>query len=236
MIAQAKAKMFLSEERGVSETNEFRSCNTFNFGKYCHEHKTPFGNIYVLNDDVLDGGGSVKMRVEELSYVIILPVAGAVEYKDSAGNSGLVAAGQINIRYLDKGSDFEIRNPFKTGWVNFLQVWIRAGKPGTVAFSSLVAFDVNEFMNCLAGISPKNDNEQLLPFIFSIGKFSGRGETTYVPGKKGNKVFVFVIEGAFEVEGCLLHARDGLALWDTASIEMEALSNDAIILLIESLV
>ena len=44
---------------------------------------------------------------------------------------------------------------------------------------------------------------------------------------------MFVIEGAFEVQGTLLHARDGLALWGTDKLEKEALSNDAIILLIE---
>ena len=45
--------------------------------------------------------------------------------------------------------------------------------------------------------------------------------------------FVFVIEGAFEVQGTLLHERDGLALWKTEEVEMEALSNEAIILVIE---
>jgi len=41
------------------------------------------------------------------------------------------------------------------------------------------------------------------------------------------------LEGAFEVEGRLLHARDGLALWETEKVELEALSNDAIILVME---
>jgi len=36
------------------------------------------------------------------------------------------------------------------------------------------------------------------------------------------------------VEGRLLHERDGLPLLDTSEIEMEALSNDAIILVIET--
>lgn len=52
--------------------------------------------------------------------------------------------------------------------------------------------------------------------------------------KKG--VFAFVIEGAFEIQGRLLEAKDGLALWNDNEIEMEALSNGAIILLIESYV
>lgn len=236
MITQVKAKIFLSEERGVNETNWFRSCNTFNFGKYCNEHKNPFGDIYVLNDDILDSGRSLRMLVEELSYVIILPVVGAVEYKDQSGNNELVAAGQLYIRCLDKGTNFEIINPFKKELVNFLQVWIRAGRPGTASFNSLATYDINAFMNCLGGISPQNDGTGLLPFTISIGKFSGRGETTYGCRKSGNRIFVFVIEGAFEVEGRLLHARDGLAFWDASSVKVEALSNDAILLLIESVV
>ena len=44
---------------------------------------------------------------------------------------------------------------------------------------------------------------------------------------------LFAIEGAFETEGRLLHARDGLGLWELESIETEALSHGAMMLLIE---
>ena len=44
---------------------------------------------------------------------------------------------------------------------------------------------------------------------------------------------VFVIHGAFEVENRLLESRDGLAIWNTDRIELEALSNEAILLLLE---
>ncbi|MEO5593159.1 MAG: hypothetical protein ABIR15_06605 [Chitinophagaceae bacterium] len=50
---------------------------------------------------------------------------------------------------------------------------------------------------------------------------------------KNAGLFAFVIKGAFEMEGRLPHARDGWALWDTGAAEMKALSNDAIILVIE---
>ena len=82
-------------------------------------------------------------------------------------------------------------------------------------------------------ISPLSVGESSFPFSISIGKFDGRGETTYRVKNKDAGLFVFVLEGAFEVQGTLLHARDGLALWETDEVEMEALSNDAIILLVE---
>ena len=67
----------------------------------------------------------------------------------------------------------------------------------------------------------------------SIGKFSVRGETIY-KSSNGNYYFLFVIAGAFEAEGRLLHERDGHALLDTNEIEIETLSNDAMMFMIET--
>ena len=67
MIHQPKAKMFLAEQRGLNETNWFRSQHTFNFGKYFSEHKRPFGDLYVVNDEALDAGRSISMCIEEYS-------------------------------------------------------------------------------------------------------------------------------------------------------------------------
>ena len=128
MINQAKAKMFLADERGLNETDWFRSQHTFNFGKYFNEHKQPFGDLYVVNDEVLDAGRSLSMSIEEYSYVILLPVMGAIAFKDSSGNENLIAAGQIEIVTVEKGETMEITNPFDEGLVNFLQIWIRADK------------------------------------------------------------------------------------------------------------
>lgn len=234
MIRQTKAKIFLAEDRGLNETNHFRSLHTFNFGNYFNEHKTSFNDIYVVNDDTLDGGRSLSMLVQEPSYVLLLPVVGAINYKDSQGNENLVAAGQVHIIYAAKGVTISINNPFKEYLVNFLQVWIKTGALTAAANAYLNSYFVNKKIDKLVNISPCNINEPALPFIASIGKFNGRGETTYQLQYKKSGLFVFVLEGAFEVEGRLLHARDGLAVWETKAVEMEALSNDAIILLIET--
>jgi quercetin 2,3-dioxygenase len=233
MIRQSKGKMFLADERGLNETEWFRSWNTFNFGKNFSEHKHPFGDIYVVNDDILDGGHSLRMTIEEHSYVILLPIAGAIAYKNSSGNKNLVAAGQAQVLDIAKDATIEIINPFKKELVNFLQIWIRADRIKGTAPSTILTYDVNEYPNSLAKIFPANSDTSSLPFAISIGKFSGREETTYKLKDKNSGLFAFVIEGAFELEGRLLHARDGLALWEIEEAELEALSNDAIILIVE---
>ncbi|MEP6746543.1 MAG: pirin family protein [Bacteroidota bacterium] len=235
MIRQSKAKIFLAEHRGLNETKHFRSLYTFNFGNYFNEHKAAFNNIYAINDEMPEAGQSINALVQECSYIVLLPIVGAVNYKDSNGNEKLIAAGQVEIMHVDNGVSLEITNPFKEHCVNFLQAWIKAGAspvPGTSSFADTYA--INESIDNFIRISPAHLNNDALPFIASIGKFNGRTETYYLLQHKNSSLFIFVLEGAFEVQGRLLHARDGLALWETTNVEIEALSNDAIVLLIET--
>ena len=58
-------------------------------------------------------------------------------------------------------------------------------------------------------------------------------ETAEPIKNKKNGIYAFVIEGVFEVQDRLLHTKDGLAMWDAEEIDFEALSNGAILLLLE---
>ena len=71
-----------------------------------------------------------------------------------------------------------------------------------------------------------------LPFALRLGRFMGREEAVYKV-QPGNQLFAFVVAGAFELEGRLLHEKDGLALWDAEEVELEALSNHALVLVVE---
>lgn len=234
MMQREEAKIFLADERGVSEADWFRSCSTFNFGKYYSEHKHPFANIDIINDDSLDTGCSLQMLVEKDYYIVLVPVIGAIKYKSSTSECNLVAAGQSQFLAAKKGDKIQISNPFDEGLINFLQIWIRPDSEEIIRNSVLCDFDVNRCKNSFQIISPAGSAENTVPFIASIAKFDGRGEAIYQVKNEKTGLFVFVIEGAFEVQDRLLHARDGLALWNTSDVEIEALSNDAIILVIET--
>jgi hypothetical protein len=71
------------------------------------------------------------------------------------------------------------------------------------------------------------------PYFISVGKFNGRGEAIYQRRGGDTGIFIYVMRGAFEAEGRLLHEQDGLAIWDVDKIEMEALSNGALVCLVE---
>ncbi|MEZ4900467.1 MAG: hypothetical protein R2822_01180 [Spirosomataceae bacterium] len=84
----------------------------------------------------------------------------------------------------------------------------------------------------------RHKNQLLLLFSGNsqgfIGQYNGREEGLYNLTNTQHGIFVFVIEGVFEVQNRLLHARDGLSLQNVASIDFEALSNEAILVLLET--
>ncbi len=238
MNQQPKAKIFLADERGCDEKDWYRSYSTFNFGKYYNEHKQAFDRLYVLNDDTLEGGRRLNMNIKESAVMLLLPIVGAVSYKDSFKNEKTVHAGRLHVSYLPAGAAIEVSNPYTNELINFLQIRIKAEIPETDNKPEIYSFDLNENKNNLiplttAASTANTTAATQLPLI-AMGKFAGREEAIYTLKNEQNNLFVFIIQGVFEVQGRLLHARDGLGLWDVSEdIELEALSNDAIVLMLE---
>jgi redox-sensitive bicupin YhaK (pirin superfamily) len=228
MVQQNKGKIFLAEERGHHEIEWFRSFNTFNFGQYQQEHKIPFGPLYVLNDDTLAGGKSISMTVETDSVIVLIPVVGTVAYTDSAGHASYISAGECQLYATTKGTTIQIGNPYPDELVNFLQIWFYAEGSERDNAPQVTLFDLVNNTNQLVPIPVNHPH-----YKFGIGKYDGREESVYQLSNTQNGLFAFVIQGVFEVQYRLLHPRDGLALWEASEVEWEALSNDAIILVME---
>ena len=234
-MKQTTAQIYLADQRGCSQMDWFRSFHTFNFGAFFHENKMPLGALQLLNDDTLAAGKSIKMQVEDNTEVLILPLVGGLEYKNSLGQHGFVETGQALKLALEKGMSYEIINPYETELINFLQIWINHDDISPfISKNEIFSFNL-EIKNKLFPIhssflpySARNDKN-----AFFIGQYEGSAEDEYILKNSSNSVFVFIIEGAFEVANRLLETRDGIALSNIKAVEFEALSHDAILLLLE---
>lgn len=235
MVPQSNGKIFLTEERGIIEQEWYRSYNTFNFGKYYNKHKNGFGPLAVLNEDTIAGRASMQMEVTRAADIILIPTVGDIEFSDSRGNTSIVQVGQAQLFSAPAGSFFSVTNPYENDIVNFLQLWLQPAMP--VAHQlQLFSFSIDDCRNNLVTIFhhiSQLTSQSSVQYVLSIGKFEGRQEAVYKLNDPNNGLFVFVVEGAFEVQYRLLHNGDGLALWNMEEAELEALSNDAVVLLLE---
>lgn len=225
MKSVSQGKIFLAEQRGLKETNKVRRFSTFNFEGFKNPDKTSVDELYMLNDEMLAGEQKTCFEVDRDSYIIILPITGAVNYLDDSENETDVDVEEAVIVYVEQGANITLSNPFENDIVNYLCIGIKADEPME-----------NNPQFCNFDLSIQNELIKIkaseVPFILNIGRFDGRREATYILNKL-SKLYAFVITGAFEVDGRLLHEKDGLALWNTEEVELEALSNNAVILIIE---
>jgi len=226
-LTLSPGKIFLDEQRGFTENEILQRYCSFNFDGFQRGDKEPFGSLYTLNDEVLSAGSVSKQQALHNNYLLLVPITGAMTYTDNSRWLEL-EPGEVVMIPLIAGSEFKISNPYPANWINYLRIEIRCDKlfAGEAARFS---FDLEERPNQLI---PMIDNPAL-PFKAHIGRFAGREEAVYHPTGELAKIFSFVIAGAFELQNRLLHQRDGLALWDADTIEAEALSNNAILLLLE---
>lgn len=231
MVPTTPGKIFLADERGLTATAWQQRYATFSFGDYQHAYKAPFGCLRACNEESLAGGQQLALPVPVTTCVLLLPITGTVLAGLSAGALASAEVEQLYLLTLPAGSTLHLTNPYPADVISFLHLWL--DMPAATASYEAVEFQVADLRNRLHPLLPAASAVAQRPFRVALGQFGGRHETTYLLADPAGSVFVFVLAGAFEVEGRLLHEKDGLALWQTASVELEALSPDALVLLLE---
>ncbi|GAB4017652.1 hypothetical protein GCM10028808_49670 [Spirosoma migulaei] len=235
MDTQTQAQLYLSDQRGCSQVDYFRSFHGFNFGTYLEESRTPFGALHLLNDNTLKAGYRIGMQVEQNTNVILLPLVGGLEYNSPVG-TGFLEAGQAQTLSLSAAMKYEISNPYETELINFLEIWLTNQSSKFTPEGHQTQFDLTNKNKLLPLFSIHEAGQHGYAQWHSfIGTYDGRKDDVYSMTDTTNGVFVFILSGAFEVQNRLLHARDGLALTtiDNGEVEFEALSNDAVLMILE---
>lgn len=232
MLSAAEAIIYLAEKRGCTQSSVHRCFHTFNFGDYHNENRKQFGSLLALNDETLKEKSERTIAVGGQTAILLLPLVGEVLYHTGNGVNGRVEAGEAHLLFFANDTSIQLTNPFESELINFLHIWFLIDTPADLIQNRAYSFPLNI----------DNRSNQLIELQFAeinflsrihIGKFNGRSEAMLSLKDTQQGAFVFIAGGAFEVNNRLLQQRDGLAIWNTNEIEWEALSNDAVLLIIE---
>jgi hypothetical protein len=212
----------------VRESACNRSYSTFSSGEIINTHQFDFSGLFVLDDEELTASGAVTYHEPKGSYLLLLPITGDLQLEQEAAAAELITVGNLKLIRLTEDTTIKLSNLYPKDNISYLRLLITADELDHYPGQSTVAFDLAANEDKLLQISPA-----ALPFTVKIGRYKGRQEDicTIQPAAKG--VFIFVIAGAFEIENRLLQMRDGLLLTGAATIEFEALSEGAVLLMIE---
>jgi redox-sensitive bicupin YhaK (pirin superfamily) len=222
-------QIYLADQRGLLESPQQQRYCTLNFGTYAADGRGPLGSLRAVNEELLAPGQAVTLVAAHATHLVLLPILGAVSFHTAAGQVGTADVEQVQVLNLSPGSTVELRNPYEQELITFLHLWLDAA-PDALATSDCFEYRVGALDNQLTELVPPAPQRQ---FTLHLGCFQGRREAVYQVSDPNHRLFAFVLAGAFEVEGRLLHEKDALALWETRAVELEALSNNAFVLLVE---
>ncbi|GHV47536.1 hypothetical protein FACS1894181_01180 [Bacteroidia bacterium] len=236
-IIEMKTILYKAGTRGHAYHGWLDSHHTFSFADYYDAGRVHFGALRVLNDDTVLGGKGFGTHPHDNMEIITIPLKGGVKHGDNIGNSGVIKEGDVQVMSAGTGIRHSEYNASEDAPVNFFQIWVFPNQKEVTPRYEQKQMNFLAHKNTLSEIITPQPSDHALWIYqnawFNIGAFDENASVSYEVKDKNNGVFAMVIQGKFDISGIEVGKRDGLGLWETGSILLKSLSDDARILLID---
>lgn len=230
-----KTVLHTAQSRGHAFLGWLDSYHSFSFGQFHDSKRMHFGVLRVLNDDTVSGGRGFGFHPHDNMEIISIPLEGDLEHKDSMGSNTVIRSGDVQVMSAGTGIVHSEYNKNKDAPVKFLQIWIMPSKPNVkpryqqITLGPIVVNELTQIVSPLpesAGVWVHQDA------WIHWGNFNKNVSTSYQLKKPGNGVYVFILKGALEVNGKVLHPRDAYGMWDMEQFEIKV-NDDSSFLIID---
>ncbi len=214
-----------SGERGGANHGWLDTKHTFSFDSYYDPKHMGFGPLRVINEDRIVGGEGFPMHGHENMEIITYVISGALEHRDSMGNSTVIKPGEVQRMSAGTGIRHSEFNHFKDKETHLLQIWIRPNRAGyEPSYDQKFfgdRFNDQNFVMVASGRSDKAD--QIISIHQDADLYVGKSNQAFSLDysiKSGRKVWVQIVSGGLTVLGQKLSAGDGCAIEDESEIKL----------------
>src|SRR3984893_6220 len=205
-----------SEDRYHLETDWLSTNWHCSFDDYHDPKNMNFGPLRVFNDDTVAPSGGFPLHSHREMEIVTYVIDGALEHKDSMGNTGIIRPGAIPRTEEGRGIRHSEFNPSEKDPVHLIQLWIMPAVQHLRPSWEQKSFTLSD------------RSGKLLPIAVPAGKNGDTGSTTVqihqdatiytsllAPGQsvthklaQGRRAYIFVINGNLKLNGETLAAGD----------------------------
>lgn len=205
----------------------------FSFADYQDPDRIHWGALRVWNDDEIEPNTGFPPHPHANMEIITYVREGAITHKDSMGNEGRTAAGDVQVMSAGSGIRHAEYN-LESGKTTLFQIWILPNKAGGQPAWGTKPFPKGErsgrFVPLASGFA--NDNEAL-PIRADarvLGATLRAGEEVEYRLGKDRHGYLVPSTGRVEVNGVKLEARDGAAIEEVEVLRVKALEDSELVL------
>lgn len=222
-----------SKDRGYEDKGWLQTYHTFSFDTYYDPDFLGFRTIRVINEDRVKGGKGFGSHMHRDMEVITYVVEGALEHKDSMGNTSVIRPGEVQRMSAGSGVNHSEYNLSHHLPVHFLQIWIQPDQfgidPSYVQRQFSAASKWGQW--CLIGSRTGREGSlrihrdvDLYATLLDVG-----GMLSY-EALTDRFYWIQIISGKFQVQNVLVEAGDGLSLSEESRIDILCLESGEFLL------
>jgi redox-sensitive bicupin YhaK (pirin superfamily) len=231
-----KSVLHKADSRGVADHGWLKSFHSFSFANYYNPDRMSFGALRVLNDDTVDGGAGFGAHPHQNMEIVSIPLEGDLEHRDSMGNLATIKSGDVQVMSAGTGVTHSEYNKNNDTPVKFLQIWVIPNKQNVEPRYDQIVLDENKMNNqWLQILSPNQEDEGVWVHQdawFHMSNLEVNKTLEYdLKQAKTNGVYVFLLNGALEVDGQKIESRDAVGIWGTAQFACKATENSRVLIM-----
>ena len=208
----------------------------FSFGSYNDPARMSWGAIRVWNDDLIAPQSGFPPHPHADMEIITYVRTGAITHKDSLGNEGKTAAGDVQVMSAGSGirhAEYNLENEPTT----LFQIWIMPNRTGGTPSWGAKPFPKGDrsgaWQILASGFEEDKDALPIRTDARVLGATIKAGESLSFRVGANRHAYMVPATGSVEIDGRRANARDGIAI-SVGEITITAIE-DAEIVLVDSL-
>ncbi len=201
-----------SGDRGRGQHGWLDSRHSFSFANYRDPAHTGYGDLLVINEDRVAGGGGFGTHPHRDMEIISYVLDGALEHRDSTGGGSIIRPGDIQRMSAGTGIEHSERNASESMPVHFLQIWIKPGGTGVAPGYQQKSVPPNGSLTLVASPEGRDGSVTLYADAAVYRATPADGATVDLPLAPGRRAWLQVVRGTAMVNGLALAQGDGLAI------------------------
>ena len=199
-----------SEDRGHADHGWLKSHHSFSFADYFDPAHMGWGNLRVINDDLIAPGGGFGMHGHRDMEIVTYVTTGALAHRDSMGNGTAIPPGDVQRMSAGSGVRHSEFNHAPDQATHLFQIWIEPREKGIVPGYEQKSFAAAEKRGRLRLIASPDGADGSVTIHADASLYAGlfdADESVSHPLNPARKAYVHVARGTLAVNGRNLRER-----------------------------
>lgn len=199
----------------------------FSFSQYHEPDRMGWGALRVWNDDTIGPQQGFPPHPHANMEIITYVRSGAITHRDSQGNHGRTQAGDVQVMSAGTGithSEYNLEDEATT----LFQIWIIPDEQDNPPSWGARPFPKEDRNNQWVALASGMNDKDALPIRAAarvVGATITQGNTLTYDIPPERLLYIVATKGEYEINGLLVHARDGVAVKGEDMISIKAVSD-----------